>query len=293
MSSVGIVVLGVLAGATIFIGLPIGRLRNKSTSLRATLNAVTVGILLFLLWDVLTHAVDPLELALTEATTGSGWGPFGALAIIFFGSLAVGLLGLVSYDQWMTRRAHDQDSAVGTSASTDRSSASNRTDVAGFQLSGPLRLREPASRLAFLIAVGIGLHNFSEGLAIGQSAASGQINLALVLVVGFGLHNATEGFGITAPLAGDSRRPSWLQLFILGVIAGGPTFVGTILGQVFINDFVSTAFLALAAGSIIYVILQLVGVALRFGKPAHLYVGLLIGLFAGFATDFVIAAAGV
>jgi ZIP family zinc transporter len=117
--------------------------------------------------------------------------------------------------------------------------------------------------------------------------------LAVVLVVGFGLHNATEGFGITAPLAGDSRRPSWMQLLILGVIGGGPTFVGTILGQVFVNEYVSTAFLALAAGSIIYVILQLVGVALRLQKQTQLHVGLLVGLFAGFATDFVITAAGV
>src|SRR5674536_226837 len=62
----------------------------------------------------------------------------------------------------------------------------------------------PARRLALLIAVGIGLHNFAEGLAIGQSAASGEIALATLLVVGFGLHNATEGFGIVAPLAADA-----------------------------------------------------------------------------------------
>ena len=67
----------------------------------------------------------------------------------------------------------------------------------------------PARWLALLIATGIGLHNFSEGLAIGQAAAPGEISLALVLVIGFGLHNATEGFGIVAPLSGDAERPSW------------------------------------------------------------------------------------
>ena len=78
----------------------------------------------------------------------------------------------------------------------------------------------PASRrrswLALFIATGIGLHNFSEGLAIGQSAALGELSLALVLVIGFGLHNATEGFGIVAPLSGDAERPSWRFLALLG-----------------------------------------------------------------------------
>src|SRR6185312_11386426 len=119
-----------------------------------------------------------------------------------------------------------------------------------------------------------------EGLAIGQSAASGQISLALVLVIGFGLHNATEGFGITAPLAGGEQRPGWGQLALLGVIGGGPTLVGTLLGTVFVNDVVSIAFLSLAAGSILYVIVQLLGVALKFARPFALYGGILIGLFA-------------
>ncbi|MCU1481820.1 MAG: Zinc permease [Subtercola sp.] len=289
MNSAGIVALGVLAGATIFLGLPIGRLKNRSIRLRATLNAITVGILLFLLWDVLTHAIEPLEAALTTASTdGTAGASFAVLAVIFFAALAVGLLGLVGYDHWMTRRA---DKAQ-TTRNPPAGSAAQPVSEIGSAHPGLLRLHEPASRLAFLVAVGIGLHNFAEGLAIGQSAAGGQISLAVVLVVGFGLHNATEGFGITAPLAGDPHRPSWLQLLTLGVIGGGPTFVGTILGQVFVNEYVSTAFLALAAGSIIYVILQLVGVALKFGEKASLYGGLLAGLFAGFATDFIVAAAG-
>jgi ZIP family zinc transporter len=82
----------------------------------------------------------------------------------------------------------------------------------------------PARWLAIFIATGIGLHNFSEGLAIGQSAASDQVSLAIVLIIGFGLHNATEGLGICAPLAGDKERPSWAFLGLLGLIGGGPTF---------------------------------------------------------------------
>lgn len=104
-----------------------------------------------------------------------------------------------------------------------------------------------ARRTALLIAVGIGLHNFSEGLAIGQSAASGEISLAVLLIVGFGLHNATEGFGIVAPMAGQSSRPSWSFLAALGLIGGGTTLVGTLIGQSFVNDAVSVGFLGLGS----------------------------------------------
>ncbi len=74
-----------------------------------------------------------------------------------------------------------------------------------------------------MIAIGIGLHNFAEGLAIGSSAARGALQLAVLLVIGFGLHNATEGFGIVAPMAAQGRRPSWRYLLLLGLIGGGPT----------------------------------------------------------------------
>lgn len=277
MSAASIAVLGVFAGITIFLGLPIGRLRSASMTLRSLLNAITIGILIFLLWDVLAHAVEPVSTALSAAAIEktASWWPFLGLAAVFFGALIVGLMGLVAYDHWVSARTQSRGLASGEAPRA-----------------GVLRLHEPASRLAFLIAVGIGLHNFSEGLAIGQSAASGEISLALVLVIGFGLHNATEGFGITAPLAGDAKRPSWAQLGILGVIGGGPTVLGTLLGQVFVNDVVSITFLALAAGSILYVVVQLLGVAIKFGRGYLLYIGLLLGLVAGFATDFIVTAGG-
>jgi zinc transporter, ZIP family len=151
----------------------------------------------------------------------------------------------------------------------------------------------PAGRLAMMIAIGIGLHNFAEGLAIGQSAAAGETSLALLLVIGFGLHNATEGFGIVAPMAGEEQRPSWGFLALLGLIGGGPTFLGTVVGRSFTSDAVSVLFLSLAAGSILYVVVQLIGVALRAGHKEMLYWGIFLGIMAGFATDFIITAAGV
>jgi ZIP family zinc transporter len=143
-----------------------------------------------------------------------------------------------------------------------------------------------------LIAVGIGLHNFGEGLAIGGSAATGAIGLATVLVIGFALHNATEGFGIVAPLAAEGDQPSWAFLLLMGVIDGGPTFVGTAVGRQFTSDAMSVIFLTLAAGSILYVVIQLLGVAHRAGRKELLYWGVLVGLAAGFVTDMVVTVGG-
>ena len=95
----------------------------------------------------------------------------------------------------------------------------------------------------------------------------GFFGLALLLIIGFGLHNATEGFGIVAPLAADGERASWAFLALVGIVGGGPTFVGTLIGRSFINDTLFLAFLALAAGSIIFVVIQLLNVADRQGHP--------------------------
>ena len=151
----------------------------------------------------------------------------------------------------------------------------------------------PARWLAVMIATGIGLHNFAEGLAIGQSAASDEIALAVMLIIGFGLHNATEGFGIVAPMSGDAERPSWRFLGLLGLIGGAPTFFGTLIGQTWTSEALSVGFLALAAGSILYVVIELLNVVRQFGHKTLVTWALLGGIFLGFATDFVLVAAGV
>ena len=146
--------------------------------------------------------------------------------------------------------------------------------------------------MALMIAVGIGLHNFGEGLAIGGSAARGEISLATLLVIGFALHNATEGFGIVAPLAGGPVRPSWAFLGAMGAIGGGPTVVGTIVGQAVVNTTLSVAFLGLAAGSILYVVIELLGVNRAFGLKVLASAGVLVGLLLGFGTDLFLKALG-
>ena len=149
-----------------------------------------------------------------------------------------------------------------------------------------------ALELGMSIAAGIGLHNFSEGLAIGQTAKAGNIDLAVLLVIGFALHNATEGFGIIGPLAAGGVRASWGYLALAGLIAGGPTFLGTVVGVSFHSEYVSVAFLALAGGAIVYVVAELLNMGRRLASWDMTVWGVLAGLVLGGATELVIKAAG-
>jgi ZIP family zinc transporter len=277
--------LGFIAGVTIVLGLPVGRLRRPAATLRAVLNALAIGILLFLVWDVVTHAWEPIDAALGHVHDHSGGlAPVFGYGALFAAGLAVGLWSLVGYEMWMNRAARGELPSPGAAAEPGQSWRH-------------LSAWSPARRLALMVASGIGLHNFAEGLAIGQSAASGELALATLLVIGFGLHNATEGFGIVAPLASEldgtgTGRPSWGFLLMLGLIGGGPTFIGTAVGHAFTSEPVSVVFLTLAAGSILYVVIQLLGVAAKARRADLLATGLTLGLLAGFATDAIVTAAG-
>ena len=280
MSTAQTLALGGVAGFTIFLGLPLGRFKSADRRLQAGLSALACGVLLFLLWDVLVHGVAPVEEALEEAVEGGGsWGEFIGYAALLAGGLIAGLMSLVYYDRWMKNRR--SSTLVGPGAAAIDEYASRPW----------IERLSTGRQLALLIAVGIGLHNFGEGLAIGQSAAAGELSLALVLIIGFGLHNTTEGFGIVGPMSGEAERPSWGFLGLLGLIGGGPTFLGTIVGSAWVNEAVSIAFFAVAAGSILYVVQELMHVNRKFGLPVLVTWMLLLGLFLGFATDFVLEAA--
>jgi len=286
--------LGFIAGVTILLGLPIGRLKRPAPALRMMLNAIAVGILLFLVWDVLSAAWEPIDVALSDfhAHNGGLGSAFG-YGLLFAGGLTVGLLSLVAYQRWMDRVTHNPSATI-----VDADDAPSGA-IAPQRLVGGLASWSPGRQLALLIAVGIGLHNFAEGLAIGQAAANSEIALATLLVVGFALHNATEGFGIVSPLTGETNAdgthtiPSWGFLLALGAIGGAPTFIGTAVGHAFTSEAMSVAFLSLAAGSILYVVMQLIGIAAKTKRMDLLAYGVLIGLLAGFLTDAIITAAGV
>jgi zinc transporter, ZIP family len=269
--------LGALAGCTILIGLPMARLQSISANVRSLLAATATGILVFLLWDVLSAAVDPVESALTAGRDGR----FAWLAALLAAGFAAGLLSLVYYDGWM--KARRRKAFLGPCAAS----------TAEFEHEHHFKGLSPARWLAVFIATGIGLHNFSEGLAIGQSAAQNELSLAYVLVIGFALHNATEGFGICAPLTGDAVVPSWGFLGLLGLIGGAPTFLGTVIGNSWTSEAASVIFLALAGGSILYVVIELLNVLRGAGSKAMVTWGILLGLVLGFGTDFVLVASGV
>jgi len=277
MSTAQTLLLGALAGCTILIGLPVARLRTVSPHVRSLLAATATGILIFLLWDVLSAAVDPVETALKAGRDGR----FAWLATLLAAGFGLGLLTLVYYDGWMKARRR-KAFLLGPGAASP-------AEFERYHFKG----LSPARWLAVFIATGIGLHNFSEGLAIGQSAAQDQLSLAYVLVIGFALHNATEGFGICAPLSGETEMPSWGFLGLLGLVAGAPTFLGTVIGQSWTSEAASVIFLALAGGSILYVVIELLNVLRGAGTKAMVTWGILFGLFLGFGTDFVLVASGV
>ena len=256
------VLLGAIAGFTIYLGLPVARLRNPHRGWQAFLNAVATGILVFLFWDVLSKAVEPLDAALSAAHDTGDVGDLLHLLVIFGVAFGVGLIGLVYVDRFFVRR-----------------------HKVGEGQPDPMRL-------ALMIAGGIGVHNFAEGLAIGQASRSGALELAGVLIIGFGLHNMTEGFGVAAPLTLGASRASWGFIGLAGLIGGGPTFLGTVLGYSVQSTAVFALCLALAAGSILYVVSELLHVGRRFQAPELVAWGVLLGFCLGFGSDLVLTWAG-
>ncbi len=276
MSTAQTLTLGAIAGLTILVGLPIGRMQSVTPATKAFLASTATGILMFLFWDVLSQAVGPVETALEDGRDGR----FAWLAFLLAAGFFVGLMSLVYYDVWMKRRRRRAFLGPGAASTAE------------FEHEHHFVGMSPARWLAIFIATGIGLHNFSEGLAIGQSAAADEVSLAIVLIIGFGLHNATEGLGICAPLAGDKEQPSWRFLGLLGVIGGAPTFFGTLVGQFWVNESVSIIFFALAAGSILYVVMELLNVGRVLASKTLVTWGIVLGLLLGFGTDFILVAAG-
>jgi ZIP family zinc transporter len=281
------VVLGALAGFTIYVGLPFGRLQLLSERTRVALAMFSVGVLAFLFVDVFEHAFAIVENAVEGLKEGErSFGDASGLALLLAAGFASGTAGLAMIERWMRPRRREQGAAPIAGGATDALTV----DQAQAILGEAAVQRARALRTAMTIAVAIGLHNFAEGLAIGVSASTGEIGLATVLIVGFALHNATEGFGIVGPL-GDVK-PSWRWLAVAGLIGGGPTFLGSILGYNVTSEPLELAFYAVSGGAILYVIGEVWNAMRRYGHRELGLWMLSVGFVAGLVTDLVVVYGG-
>jgi zinc transporter, ZIP family len=281
------VVLGALAGFTIYVGLPFGRLQLLSERMRVALAMFSVGVLAFLFVDVFEHAFEIVEDAVQGFKDGErGFGEASGLALLLGAGFASGTAGLAMVERWMRPRGRDRQPAPIAGGATDAMTVEQAQAVLGEAAIHRAR----ALRTGMTIAVAIGLHNFAEGLAIGVSASTGEIGLATVLIIGFALHNATEGFGIVGPLG--NVRPSWTWLAVAGLIGGGPTFLGSILGYNVTSEPLELAFYAVSGGAILYVIGEVWNAMRRYGHRELGLWMLSVGFVAGLLTDLVVVYGG-
>jgi zinc transporter ZupT len=190
-------------------------LRRAGRGVVTVLLAVTVGLLGFLAVDAAVEGLALGELA-GEA--------FGGPRLVVLGA-GLAFLALTAIDRVLDRRRRGQETATG------------------------------GSQLALMVAIGIGLHNAGEGLAIGSAYSVGELAVGAALVVGFAVHNTTEGLAIVAPLA--SERPPVGSLIVLGAIAGAPVIPGAVIGVVIDNAAVSAVLLGVGVGAIVQVIVQI------------------------------------
>jgi ZIP family zinc transporter len=282
MSFAETVLLGAIAGFTIYLGLPVGRLGRVSDRARVALAMFSVGILAFIFVDVTGHGQEIVQRALDSYKQHDGSlahvvGLFALLAVGF----TAGTAGISGIEQYLRRRTVRPPVVGG-----DAAAMLTADELAKYEFDA----RRVALRSGMTIAFAIGLHNFAEGLAIGVSAKSGAIGLATVLIIGFGLHNATEGFGIVGPLG--NVRPSWRWLFVAGLVGGGPTFLGTIVGFQVHSDPLELCFYALAGGAILYVVGEIWTAVRRYGyRTLGLYF-LAAGFLLGIATDLIVTYGG-
>ena len=242
----------------------------------------SVGVLAFIFVDVMSSGLSIVDHALHAVKDGHGstahliW-----LVVLLAAGFAAGSAGLATLERRMRPAASRQPPIAGGA----------QTAALEEPLVGELdAARRRALRVGLTIAAAIGVHNFAEGLAIGVSARAGAISLATVLIIGFALHNATEGFGIVGPL-GDVK-PSWGWIGLAGLIGGGPTFLGSIVGYAVTSDPLELAFYATAGGAILYVIGEIWNGMRRYG---HRELGLLMvaaGFLVGVITDLIVTYGG-
>ncbi|MDA4127980.1 MAG: ZIP family metal transporter [Thaumarchaeota archaeon] len=245
--------LGLVAGLfPVYLGLvPLLFLRRISEGWRGFMVSLSLGILLFLFVDVTNEG---LKLA-NVPSVNSFLFPFG---------LALGVFGPV----FIARKRR-----------SDYIALRERTP-------GEPDRRKLGFLTAYMMAMGIGLHNLGEGLAIGSAYSADKFVLTSVLVIGFALHNGTEGFGIAAPLSAVKMQLK--DPLVLGLIAGFPTVIGSGIGFIAYSDLLGTFFFAVAAGALLYVIVELLRIANVYPKIETTFIGIICGMLLMFATSMLL-----
>jgi zinc transporter, ZIP family len=286
MSFAETVALGALAGFTIYLGLPAGRMQLLDSRARVALAMFSVGILAFIFVDVLSNGLAIVHTALDNVKNHNGSVAYLVwLVVLLMAGFLAGSAGLPALERRMRPAGPRRPPIAGGSSAA--AVTESEADALARELD---TARRRALRTGLTIAGAIGVHNFAEGLAIGVSARAGAISLATVLIIGFGLHNATEGFGIVGPL-GDVK-PSWRWLGLAGLIGGGPTFLGTMVGFAVTSHPLELAFYAMAGGAIIYVIGEIWNGMRRYGYRELGLLMLSAGFLLGVVTDLVITYGG-
>jgi ZIP family zinc transporter len=245
----------------------------------------SVGVLAFIFVDVLSSGIGILNTTMDGVKHHHQSAAYLIWLVVLMGAgFAAGSAGLAVIERRMRPLGQRPPIAGGSDAAalsvSDAEALSLELDAA----------RRKALRTGLTIAAAIGVHNFAEGLAIGVSARAGAISLATVLIIGFALHNATEGFGIVGPL-GDVR-PSWRWIGLAGLIGGGPTFLGSIVGYAVTSHPLELAFYAAAGGAILYVIGEVWHGVRRYGHKELALMMVTAGFMIGVITDLIVTYGG-
>ena len=277
--------LGALAGFTIYLGLPAGRIQLLGRASRVALAMFSMGVLAFIFLDVMSSSLDIVHTGLNQFQHHQRSLGYVIWLVLLLGlGFTAGCAGLALLEQRMrplgSVRPPIAGGATGSIAVSEAETLAQELAVT----------RKRALRMGLTIAAAIGVHNFAEGLAIGVSARAGALSLATVLIIGFALHNATEGFGIVGPLGGV--RPSWGWLAVAGFIGGAPTFFGTMVGYAVTSHPLELVFYAVAGGAILYVIGEVWNAMRRLGHRELGLIMLSAGFMVGVITDLVIAYGG-
>ena len=266
-------ILTTVMGMSIFLSLPIVYSRRAQGRWAVALNAVAIGILVFLLADVFSDVSTILY-------PGGSYVAAANYSIAFAVAFLLAFLALYAVDNLPRGRPR----GVGADAAPPTGSAPPVAEVDA----GP-------RTTALIIALGIGLQNLTEGLVFGGNWTAGNLGILAVVFVGFFLQNVTEGFPIASPFLGTSAARGIGLMAGLFLVGGLPTLLGGAIGYFWSNSLFLVVFDALAIGAIAYVILPMLRVAFRpletralsVRRNQIVYLGVMVGFVLGFAVNAV------